>query len=309
MSTALPLLPPKNPAFIPETFLQKAWDSTSMSLFKTCPRKYFYKMIQEWRSKTEAIPLAFGILYHSSLEAYDISRCNGESHETAQALAVKTALTLNPTFQGDDYRNPFTLVRSIVWYTEQFRDDPISTIILANNKPAVELSFRFNLSAIAPDGEPYILCGHLDKLCILNGKTWVLDRKTTKNSLSPSYFSNFLPDQQMSQYQFGANIIQNQPVSGVIIDAAQVGVSFTRFQREIIQRTPAQLDEWHRDLLLFLEQAESCAAAHYWPMNDNSCSKFGGCEFRPVCSKDPKVREIFLEADFEKAQWNPLQAR
>lgn len=303
------MLPPSNPAFISGTFLQKAWDSTSLSLFKTCPRKYQLKMIEEWRTKAEAIPLTFGILYHSAMEAFAHAKSQGQDFYSCQQAAVLTALQGASGFTGDEYRNTFTLVRSIVWYTEQFRDDPLETVILANGKPAVELSFRINLQTISPDGEPYILCGHLDRLVILNSKKWVLDHKTTKSSLSPAYFSNFLPDQQMSQYQFSANIIQDQPVTGVIIDAAQVGVSFTRFQREIISRTPSQLQEWHKDLLLFLEQAEACAAAQYWPMNDSSCSKFGGCEFRGVCSKDPKVRGAFLQADFEKSQWNPLQAR
>jgi hypothetical protein len=45
-------------------------------------------------------------------------------------------------------------------------------------------------------------------------------------------------------------------------------------------------------------------------MNDTACDKYGGCEFREVCSKSPSVRDKFLKADFKQEEpWNPLIPR
>ena len=42
----------------------------------------------------------------------------------------------------DTIKTRFTLLRSVVWYLEQFENDPCETVILADGRPAVELSFR-----------------------------------------------------------------------------------------------------------------------------------------------------------------------
>jgi hypothetical protein len=99
------------------------------------------------------------------------------------------------------------------------------------------------------------------------------------------------------------------PVKGVIVDAAQIAVGFSRFVRSFVFKTNDQLDEWYRDLKVFLKQAKQYAWDGYWPQNDKSCHKYGGCIFRGICSKSPSVRDRFLESDFEVREWNPLIPR
>jgi hypothetical protein len=142
-----------------------------------------------------------------------------------------------------------------------------------------------------------------------SGGFYVMDRKTTGSTLGGYYFDGFNPDNQMSLYSLAGRCVYNTPVRGVILDAAQVAVGFTRFDRGFTYRTEAQLNEWLRDLGYWLDQAERYAADEYWPMNDKSCHNYGGCPFRGVCSKDPAVRESFLESDFERRPWNPLEVR
>ena len=50
------------------TGLQWAWDSTSLSNFVTCPRKYFYENLQGWQSEERSVHLIFGGHYASALE-------------------------------------------------------------------------------------------------------------------------------------------------------------------------------------------------------------------------------------------------
>lgn len=305
----LPSLP-INTAFsktVPQ--LQIAWDSTSLGLLKTCPRKYYYKMIENWQTREQSLHLDFGIYYHSALEEFDKAMAEGVSHDQATELAVRKALSISKTFVGDNYKNRQTLTRAIVWYLEHFKDDPAKTVILANGKAAVELSFRMDLPLTGPDGEPYLACGHLDKAVEWQGGVYILDRKTTKGALGSFYFDQYSPNNQMSMYSMAGKVVLERDAAGIIIDAVQIAVGFCRYARGITNRTKGQLDEWLDDTLHWIQMAEHFANHNHWPMNDQSCGNYGGCEFRGVCSKDQSVRHNFLAADFTKRVWDPLISR
>ncbi len=297
--------------------LQIAWDSTSLGALKTCGRFYEYELIHGWTPKRPSVHLVFGQIFHSALERYDHERFAGADHDQATVAAVRVVLestwnsTLNRPISWDDKnKNRFTLLRSIIWYLEQFKVDPIQTVRLANGRPAVELSFRYeNGYTSALTGEPYLSCGHIDRLGVLNDQTYVVDRKTTKSTISNDFFGKFSPDNQFSQYVLATKIVYALPVAGLIVDAAQVAITFSAFQRGFITRTPAQIEEWHQDLGHWLQLAEKYAANNYWPMNDKSCNNYGGCRYRGICSKSPQVRQQWLEADFTKRVWDPLQVR
>lgn len=308
---------PWNSAFSPTIpGLQIAWDSTSLGTLKECPRKYQFTMLQAYTPRGSNMHLVFGQVYHSALEVYDHFRSQGASHDSATREAVRRALrdtwdpeTQTPWDSGDSYKNRRTLVRTIVWYLEQFSEDPAETVQLANGKPAVELSFRFEISHHAQDGTPFMLSGHMDRLVHFGHKVYVLDRKTTKSALSPQYFSQWTPNNQFSLYALAARVIYQTPAEGLIVDAAQIAVGFSRFQRGIIPRNESQLSDWYNDTVYWLTLAERFAQDQYWPANDKSCSNYGGCPFRSVCAKGPEVRDLWLEADFTKRVWDPLVVR
>lgn len=300
--------------------LQLAWDSTSMSLFKECPRKYYYAIILGYTPRAMSVHLAFGLHYHAALEAYDYARAKGASHEQATIVAVRRALrdTWNfelkrPWFSDDKYKNRYTLIRSVVWYLAKFEHDSLKTIILANGKPAVELSFRFQTTYVSSGGQPFVLCGHIDRLVTFGNMLHVLDRKSTKSTLDgdskEKFFAQFSPHNQMSQYSFAGRVIYDVPVQGVIIDGVQVAIEFSRFERGIATRSEAQLDEWYEMMGYYLGRAEHCAKTGKWPMNELSCNAYGGCQFRRICNRSPEVRHEWLEREFVKRVWDPLVVR
>lgn len=296
--------------------LQVAWDSTSLSALKTCPRLYYYTMVEGWEPRSRSFHLTFGLLYHAALERYDHSRANGADHDASMSAAVRTAMENSwdydlqrPWMSPDANKNRFTLVRTIVWYLDQFAEDAAETVRLANGKPAVELSFKYDFPLTFSTGEGAIYCGHLDRVAKIGGAVWILDRKTTKHAIGPDYFQQYSPDNQMSAYALAGKIIYNIPVSGVIIDAAQVMVTFSRFTRGFAHRTESQLEEWMGDTQHYLKMADSYAQAQHWPMNDKACGMYGGCAFRQICSRSPEVRSQFLAANFQRRVWDPLIQR
>jgi hypothetical protein len=300
--------------FLPSSQVQFAWDSTSLGWLKECPRKYQYSMIEGWRGIHESVHLRFGLHYHSALEAYDRHRTEGLDHDSALNLVVHKTLLVTwgsegPWAPDHPSKNRENLIRSIIWYCDHFADDSAATVILANGKPAVELSFKMELDWGPSSSQPYLLCGHLDRVVTFTGGTYVMDRKTTASTIGSSYFDQYDPDNQMSLYSLAAKVIYKTPVQGVIIDGVQVASGFSRFSRGFTYRTEAQLQEWLLDTRHWLALAEHYAARGHWPMNDKSCHHFGGCVFRKVCSKSPEFRDRFLESDFHRVPWNPLVPR
>lgn len=309
----------KSPSpFLPDSNEQFAWDSTSLGWLKECPRKYQYQMIEGWRSKHESIHLPFGIWYHKGLEDYDKKRAAGLTPATALNEIVHEALiaTWNvngvpgPWVSDHPSKTRETLIRSLIWYVLEFgENDAAKTVTLSNGLPAVELSFRLEMPFNATPDQPYIICGHLDRVAEYAGGIYVMDRKTTTTTISPSYYKQYEPDNQMSLYTFAGKVIYQIPISGVVIDAAQIAVGFTRFARGFTGRTPAQTEEWLQDCKHWFALAKHFAAQNHWPMNDKSCHKYNGCAFRDVCSKSPEVRNRFLETTFMRKPWNPLEVR
>lgn len=296
-----------NSAFLSDTNMQVAWDSTSLGALKLCPRFYYYSIVCGYVPHETSIHLTFGIVYHSALERYDHAKVGGADHEEAVRVAVHHALTATwdstlqrPWFSDDDEKNRLTLVRSIVWYLDKFSDDPIRTVILDNGKPALELSFQFQLTP------KFSLCGHLDRVGTLGDDTFICDRKTTGQTLSSDYFDQFTPDNQMSLYALASQIVYNLPIKGIIIDAVQVAATFSRYLRGFVHRTEGNLAEWLKDLHYWLSQAERHAETNHWPMNDKACYR---CNYRSICSKAPIVREQWLKAGFKHRIWDPLRVR
>ena len=272
---------------------------------------YQYYMLEGWTRLHGNVHLEFGGLYASALEHFHKHLAAGLSRDDALDEIIKELLISTWDYDNDrpkdwDHQSKTrsNLLRTVVWYTENFDPDPLKTVILSDGRPAVEYSFRFELD------EDILYSGHIDRLVVYNDDLYVQDQKTTASTVGPYWFNKFAPDTQMTGYTYAGNVVFQMPVKGVIIDAAQVAVNFSRFERGFTFRTPAQLEEWRTDSLHHIAMIRRYTHEGYFPQNRSSCTKFGGCAFQGVCARSPEVRPQFLKADFEQTRtWNPLSSR
>lgn len=328
---------PQSP-FLPGTKTQFAWDSTSLGALKTCPRYYQYTMLDGYVAKDENIHLRFGQEYHSAIQDYENCRAGTMDFEDAVRETVHRLLVrindwdVDHTHKPGSYKNARSLLFMVVSYLDEYRNDPCKTLILDNGKPAVELSFRFELDwgpqsvtkqsfvqgqpSFCSDviAQPYLLCGHLDRVVTFNDDLFILDHKTTTTTPSDYYFAGYSPNNQMTLYAFAGQVVLGTSIAGVIVEAAQITLQEpNKFVRRPTYRPADLFDEWLADLEYHLNAAEAYAAADHWPMNDTACGNYGGCRFREICSKSPAVRDRFLQANFiklpEEERWNPLRSR
>lgn len=327
--------------------LQLAWDSTSLGALKKCPRFYQYSIIEGRSLGLSNAHLKFGIVFHSATELYARLRAEALGHDSALLLALKHAIIetwdfalSRPWVSEEPTKTRDTLFRSIIWYLDQFQNDRLKTIILANGDPAVEQSFRFDSGLTTASAyetcqacngtgyDPgtnctcasclgdlvvpshYLLCGHIDRIVEWNGEVWITDKKTTKYDLDDNYFKQYTPDNQISLYAIAGIITLNKEIDGLIIDGCQILVTGSRFRRRPIPRSTEVLEAWLKDLQFYLREAEVYARENYWPQRETSCG-YGRnqCQFRPVCSAEPVIRETLLDSMYQKRVWDPLKPR
>ena len=292
-------------AFLPNG-LQYAWDSTSLGALKKCPRYYQYAILEGWQPAIPSTHLTFGQLYHKALENYDQRIAAGQDKHAALREVLREQLIASKDMPTLKTKSRHTLFRTTLWYIDRWANDNLQTVMLQSGKPAVELSFQYHSDVQVGDYGHYVFCGHFDKLVRFSGDIYVQDKKTTGQTLGSWYFEEFSPNNQMSFYPYFASKIYDLPVRGVLIDAAQVGVTFSEYGREVAYRTRGQLDEWYQDTLRVLRQNVTYHSEGHWPINDTACRM---CSFKAICKLDPSVRQTFLQANYVKKPWNPLQTR
>lgn len=294
-----------------------AWDSTMLKSAEKCLRYFKYKMIDGWQPARKSVHLVFGGHYASALERYHKLRAEGMSLDDALEDVVLMILkatwlpigSINGKIIGaawdsmDNTKTRETLIRSIIWYVDEFAEDPLVTVE-HDGKAAAEYSFTFGVD------DDIFFCGHLDRVTIYGDDAYIADNKTTSSIINDRYFDQFSPDTQFSLYTFVGQGIFKLPIKGVVVDAAQILVGGTKFARGFSFRTPEQLAEWYDDSMRLIEITNAAIKEDHFPMNPSSCGNYGGCEFRHICSKSPQVREQFLKGDFSRQPtWNPLERR
>jgi hypothetical protein len=293
--------------------IQFAWDSTSINLFKTCPRKYYWTIVKGYVPKIMPPPLAFGIHLHTLLQTWHQLVESGIDKHTALIRVTKLAGLLGETLPpGDTARTKETLTRSVVWYLDQFWNDKAITVKRSDGRPAVE--YHFQLPFMSYKGQTVFICGHLDRLVQWQGQTYVSDYKTTKYSLDGRFFDQFKPSVQMALYATACHLISDTTsdlpsAHGVIIDGIQLGVNFTRFARQIVQYSLEEINEYIENLQHWIRQAMNACETGIFPPNETACNQYSGCHFRDICAMPPARREVFLEGNFKKRTWDPLKRR
>ncbi len=376
-----------NRSIIPGTQLQWVYDSTTIKLLQGCLRKYNFKFLQGWQEQEVPTALAFGRDLHTCLETYHKCRAYGLDFEASVKRVARLAALLGERLQSlDTSRTKETLVRSVVWYLDEYKDDPLKTALLPDGKPAVELSFMlpvFDIEVGPTDELPDLdmtdiiswynfntgqlpsieekirivsqgrklfghivmgdcelaprdpisrsfytitvhFAGHIDRVVHFGDEVFITDYKSSKYPLTLEWIKGFDMSTQFEGYYTAAHILASQPNSvfpsppaGVLVDALQLGVNFTRFARFPLRYSASVADDFLSNLEALVRiKAETAARLGCYPREaESECDSYrrmggtGGCECRPVCLAPPAARERELQQRFVKSVWDPSVAR
>lgn len=287
-------------------------DSTAVTRFQECPRKYFYSMVLGYKKDDDAPWLSFGNAYHKFREVLELhwladpSLANSPDYVIA-ALERATKYFKKhhkPIDKGSkwEFMNIDRLTQSCMLAAQHWlREKKEKRIIVL----AIEQPFQIQLD----DGE--IIAGRFDQTVDFSGKIWGRDFKTS--SKNPSYYASSLsPNDQFTRYTYAENKLvgwdendqsQRPPVSGQLIEV----IFGNKTLKPIIETYPAQRTKeemltWKKEQLHLHKLMRECREEDVWPMNTKSCNF---CEYRKVCSASSEsMQQSILKNNYRHEPWD-----
>lgn len=293
----------------------KIYDNTRISDYKTCPRKYQLRHIKDWRSEGTAIPLIFGLAWHSGQDAIWPNARKVGSQDALARYALASFLE-TWTEQGMPEELDLEQIEKFNPRTPQVAHEMyvryIETrwpVLMEAQLLAVEQPFAVPM----PGLEDTWYAGRLDKVIEYRGEKLVIEHKTTTDykkdgGFRSTYTESWYTDSQVKGYQFGASMFFPGLIN-VWVDAALVHKKEHGHFRFIpISHATPLLEEWINDTRDWIRRVESDTARGYFPKNENSCvGKYGPCPYINVCRTTPD-NALGTEAPdgYKVEKWQPF---
>jgi len=276
---------------------QVKWSASFLTALQKCKRYYFYTVLQRWKPKDKGIDLTFGSLFSAAVEMYYHLYLAGKTPEDCLAEVVQAVLIESRKYEGFMFESVKTrraLVTAIVEYFDKYSE------LDRKEVKAVEQIFHIPVA----DGITFV--GKFDVVKEVDEGFQLLDQKTTRSALSRAWVELWTPNNQMSMYLYAGAFIFPAPVRHILLDAISISKTGIEFMRGVVKRTKNELDQWAEGV--FLEVGETRTRdperEEEWPQNPTACGYYRGCEFRKVCSSDPKMRLAYLNQSFEQESSN-----
>ncbi len=156
--------------------------------------------------------------------------------------------------------------------------------------------------------------GNIDEFGKMAGTAMVQEWKT---SAYPSMFIT-KPNQQITGYAFLASLHFNTRVDQVLVTIAGLwkmsrggyrttkdGGSQSIFRQEQVAIEDWEFEKWQLDVRTKCYDIERMRIEDDHPQRTEACSNFGGCQFIPLCSAAPKMREMIIESSYVPYRWDP----
>ena len=294
-----------------EAILPSHLDSTMLSCFRTCHKRFFWEFIIGLRPAELSVHLHAGAAFSGTLERFYKNFHEGHlDQRTALSRALPTFMNLWGDFSPS---KPTPKTREAIWdaiesYLSRYPADTDHVQPLEfNSRKTVEFSFSIpldfpNFPRHPVTGDPFIYCGRIDMLGVYNGRTCIRDEKTT-GRLDANWAEQWDLRGQFLGYCWGCSI------SGIPCDTAVIrGVVIHK--RDIVQVEAIkmyarwEIDRWFEQLRRDVNAMVQCWKEGWFDYNlGESCTMWGGCSYRDLCkSQQP---EKWFDT-FKVKRWNPL---
>ena len=296
---------------IPSKNTFKVNDSTKISCFLDCPRKYFYEYILDWRPDCPHHDLDFGEAWH---RAQEVLLTHGyDSVDLAYLTFLKYYRDAGFSEATDiDYapKNPNYAALALQSYVKQYVTDKLDyetlyTEVAGSVMVSQGQSLSFRIDAILRDKN--------------NGLIRVREHKTTKSDREAWYKQWHLAIQLGTYAYVLYCMFDEKDVWGVEVN----GTIFTKKDiakhvRVPIKKTMQAMNAWHYDVAYWLKVIEqnfsmlfncspSAPVMEAFARNPGNCTKYFGCPYHDFCTAwpNPLARCDEVPLGFVEYSWNP----
>ncbi|MHB8413899.1 MAG: PD-(D/E)XK nuclease family protein [Acidiferrobacteraceae bacterium] len=291
------------------------FDNTMLSSYKDCPRRYQIRHKLGWRGTGTAMPLIFGLSWHSAMDVVWAFATKADPRELALAAIGQfletwesEGLPAKPDIEQLEAlgnRNPSVAHEMLVNYIGARGPMLRSSKLIAAEQPfAVPL----------PGTTDVWYIGRLDKVVQYNGQTLVIEHKTTSEykkdgGFKSLYIEGWYSDSQVKGYQFGGSMFFPD-LSQVWVDAALVHKTVhDAFRFVPVAHQRPLLEEWLTDTRDWVERIRRDSERNYFPKNESACiGKFGACPFLDICrtTADPSKLDS-PPSGYMEDHWEPFE--
>lgn len=302
------------------------YDNTRLSTYKECPRKYLLRHVLGWTVDygKVAAPLVFGGAWHAG---QDKLWKGAKSNNPTQLLELafegflehwtESGYSRNPGYQElEDLgaRTPMTAKEMYYNYIKQRWNILSSAEILG-----IEQSFAVPL----PNSNIQYI-GKLDKVIKLNGRTTIIEHKTTSlyrvsGFFEQNYLDSWWSSSQVKGYEYGGTLFYGS-VDDVWVDCALVhkkiheGFKFVPVSHsvDLIQEWVTTTLTWANNVTEAIRQHKAgVSAAVTFPKNEDSCfGKYGSCPFLDICRIVPDPTKLEgPPPGFKVEVWEPFDVK
>ena len=282
--------------------------NTSTSIFRACPKKYYWHYIKGLTPYKKSPALTLGSIIHSAFDMYYNKFTDEEVALFIKKTADEEIAKASPDTAEDLVIMKYTLLGMWIHY-------PKDLSIFADIKP--EMEFRLDFK----NGVTLVL--KIDGLVQKDGNLWIRELKTTGMSFS-QFEQRCKTSAQASLYTYALQRL-GYPVRGVIYDfikKPQLRKNMTEdkdqfgyrimqsykerpdyyFKRHYVYRSDEELSLFEEDLMATARNVARCCAENDWYRNQDSCYNFNSaCPYLPICfQKEPDgltIEIFFLQTD------------
>lgn len=285
-------------------------DSSALNEYKTCPRKYFYRMVLGFADRESPPYFAFGSALHLCVELW--FKNIDLPVDARNKLAFKAAMdyhnkNISPLMIQPGAKYDFLSLQRLILSCKLLIDFFVEEQKLG--KVEVIASEQI-INTVLPDGNT--IGGRSDQIVRWNGRLVGRDFKTTSQKLK--YFERSLePNDQFSRYTYiqGKNhgeVVLGQFVLVIANNKTDIGDGSNKpnpgpyLKQFLTTRSAWQLEMWEKEQIEYHKSLERCRETDVWPMNEKSCYR---CPFRKTCcSASEEGIKSSLQTEFIRKPWD-----
>lgn len=290
-----------------EAILPTVIDSTQLTTFRSCPRKFYWEFVLGLRPRAMSVHLHAGGAFAAGMEAARAAHyLAGKTMEESTWEGVRRFIGYWGDYEPTDPDTPKTFYNTLNAFVSYLDTYPFP---LDHIQPLLEGAFEYSFSIPTvthhPNGHPFLFGGKIDLLGKFRGLPAVVDEKTT-TQLGASYAKKWQMRGQFLGYCWAVRQGLGVPVDTAVVRATAIRKTGCDHLEVPQPYSEDLISKWAIELEKTLERIVQCWKEDYWPYDfGDACVSYSNCPYTLLCtSKSGKESQWF--SDYEVRRWNPI---
>ena len=272
---------------------------SSLTDFKNCRRKFYYRNSLMLAPRLRKTSLSLGSAVHRGIETRSIE----------EALQTLDGVFPSSQEESDSIETmKVTCQAMLEGYFTQYE-------AFENARAEIQFSLPIINPLTRHKSISFLLQGKADGLAKIDGKNWLVEYKTA-GMIDKNYIDKLNLDSQIITYIYALQRFLNLKIEGVIYrilrkptirqKKTETAIQYQDrliqdykdrpefyFHEEILYRNQDDLVEFEKELWAFTQDMLYCQRNDGFYKNTGRCSDYGLCSYSSLCLKQPDAMELF----------------